>query len=108
MGHDHGGDDDLDVDVVPNKLDHVDVEDDGRDGVHAHDVGDGHDGHDDRPWSKVLKNTAKHVFSTTWVCNSYCLEHIQLCEDTEEQEEEEARSTPRQRRPTRKRATRKT
>ena len=39
---------DGDVDAVPNKLDHADVEDDGCDGVHAHDVGDGHDGHDDR------------------------------------------------------------
>ena len=51
LGLDPSGDDDdgVDVDNVPNKLDHADVEDDGRDGVHAHDVGDGHDGHDDRP-----------------------------------------------------------
>lgn len=43
LEHDHGGDDDVDgdVDAVPNKLDHADVEDDGCDGVHAHDVGDG-------------------------------------------------------------------
>ena len=48
--HDHGGDGgfDGDVEVVPNKLGHADVEDDGCDGVHAHDVGDGLEGHDVR------------------------------------------------------------
>ena len=52
LEHDHGGDHDVDgdVDAFPNKLDHADDDNDGCDCAGAHDVGDSHDGHDDRPW----------------------------------------------------------
>ena len=59
--HDHGHDGDVegDVDAVPNKLDYADDEDDECHVVGAHDVGDCHNGHVDRPWWKVLKKHSK-------------------------------------------------
>ena len=51
LDHDHGGDDDVDgdVDAFQNKLDHADDDDEGCHCAVAHVVGDGRDGHDDRP-----------------------------------------------------------
>ena len=55
------------------------------------DVDDGHDGHNDRPGWKVLNSTAKVLFSATCLYNSYCLEYMDMSEDTEEEREAESR-----------------